>query len=193
MAIRRRSLIVLVLGTLLGVMAFGVVGSGAFFTDQEEIEDNVASAASLDIELINVNGGSMPFVATGLVPGADWSGPYPFGIYNTAGSMPVLYEISANDITQTEPGMKNKINVKLIPYFSGPLGDCSAAAAYQGPLPGLSGNNLEHPYGQPALPVNWTHSWKLCMALDSSAGNQYQGDTVTFDVVVDASQVEAAS
>lgn len=42
MAKAKRSLIVLTLGILAGVMAFGVVGSAAWFTDQDTIKTRLA-------------------------------------------------------------------------------------------------------------------------------------------------------
>jgi predicted ribosomally synthesized peptide with SipW-like signal peptide len=188
----RRSLIILTLGILVGVMAFGVVGSAAWFTDQDGIDDSSIGAGVLSIDVRSEEGVSQPFTIENLAPGGDWDGPYPFGVYND-GTLNALYDIGVADIVQSVGGFKNKVNVKLIPYFGGAFDDtCTGSAAYLGTLAGLSATTSDHVYGDPLL-VNWTHPWKICFALDSSAGNGYQGATATFDIVVDAYQPESVA
>ena len=188
----RRSLIVLLLGILTGVMAFGVVGSAAWFTDQDAIEDNSVAAGTLTIDVRSEEGVTQPFTIANLAPGGDWDGPYPFGIFND-GSLDALYDISAGNIVQTVSGFKNKVNVRLIPYFGGAFSDtCTGTAAYEGSLAGLDATTADHVFGAPLQP-NWTHPWKICFALDASAGNQYQGASATFDIVVDAYQPESVA
>lgn len=188
----RRSLIILTLGILVGVMAFGVVGSAAWFTDQDSIDDNSIGAGVLSIDVRSEEGVTQPFTIGNLPPGGDWTGPYPFGIYND-GTLNALYDIGVADVVQSVAGFKNKVNVKLISYFGGGFADtCTGSAAYEGPLPGLSATTSDHVFGDPLL-VNWTHPWKICFAVDSSAGNSYQGAWVTFDLVVDAYQPESVA
>jgi predicted ribosomally synthesized peptide with SipW-like signal peptide len=188
----RRSLIVLTLGILVGVMAFGVVGSAAWFTDQDSIEDNSIGAGVLTIDVRSEEGVTQPFTIENLAPGGEWDGPYPFSIYND-GTLNALYDIGVGDIVQSVGGFKNKVDVKLMPYFGGAFADdCAGPAAYEGPLAGLSATTSDHVYGDPLL-VNWTHPWKICFALDSSAGNGYQGAWATFDIVVNAYQPESVA
>jgi predicted ribosomally synthesized peptide with SipW-like signal peptide len=188
----RRSLIVLTLGILTGVMAFGVVGSAAWFTDQDLIDENTVAAGTLSIDVRSEESVSQPFSISNLAPGGDWDGPYPFGIYND-GTLNALYDITSGDIVQSVAGFKHKVNVRLIPYFSGAYSDtCTGTAAYEGTLAGLSATTSDHVFGAP-LQVPWTHAWKICFALDSSAGNEFQAASATFDIVVDAYQPESVA
>lgn len=188
----RRSLIVLTLGMLSGVMTYGVVGSAAWFTDKDAVEGNTVAAGTLSIDVRSEESVTQPFAIENLAPGGEWDGPYPFGIYND-GTLNALYDITSGNITQSAAGFKHKVNVKLIPYFGGGFSDtCSGPAAYEGSLADLSATTHDHVYGDP-LSVNWTHPWKICFALDSSAGNDLQGATATFDIVVDAYQPESVA
>jgi predicted ribosomally synthesized peptide with SipW-like signal peptide len=185
----RRSLIVLVLGALMGLMAFGVIGSAAWFTSQDAIEDNVVSAGTLDVQVF---GGA--FTISNLAPGGAWVGPHVFEI-REHGSLNALYDISVGNISQTVSGFKNKVNVRLYTDFSsGSFGDaCSGILIYEGPLTGLNGTSSDNAWSNPFLAPNdaWTDPWKVCFQLDSSAGNQFQGASATFDIVVDGYQIDA--
>jgi hypothetical protein len=183
---KRRVLVVLVLGMLSGVMAFGVVGSGAWFTDQDSIVDNVVSAGTLSIDVRQEEGATQPFLISNLAPGGDWVGPYPFGIYND-GSLPALYGISAGNISETVPGFTNLVNVRLIPYFGGAY-STSCTGGLESSLTAMAATVTNHVYGVAALPFNNTHPWKMCFQLDDTADNTYQGASAEFDVIVTASQ-----
>lgn len=64
---KKSALLILVLGVL-GVLAFGMTGTGAWFTSTRELTGNSISTGTLDL---GVEGG--PFAAAGLQPGAGWS------------------------------------------------------------------------------------------------------------------------
>ena len=64
---KKAALLILVLGVL-GVLAFGMTGTGAWFTSTRELTGNSISTGTLDL---GVEGG--PFTAAGLQPGAGWS------------------------------------------------------------------------------------------------------------------------
>ncbi|MGH8913755.1 MAG: hypothetical protein ACRDZM_04470 [Acidimicrobiia bacterium] len=185
----QRRLIVLVAGALVGLMAFGALGSAAWFTSQDQVLDNTIEAGTLDVQVF---GG--PFHLENLAPGGPWEGPYVFEIRNQ-GTLPALYDISAGGITQTVPGFKNKVNVRLYTNFSsGTFGDaCEGILVYEGALPGLAGSSTSNAWGNDFLAPNggWTDPWKICFQLDGSAGNQFQGAEATFDILVDGYQPEA--
>jgi hypothetical protein len=63
---KKVGLLILVLGVL-GVLAFGMTGSGAWFTSSREISNNAISTGTLDL---GVEGG--PFAASDLQPGGGW-------------------------------------------------------------------------------------------------------------------------
>jgi predicted ribosomally synthesized peptide with SipW-like signal peptide len=184
----RRSLIVIVLGALMGLMAFGVVGSAAWFTSQDAIEDNVIGAGTLDVQVF---GG--PFTVSNLAPGGDWEGPYSFQIRNL-GTLPALYDISIGGISQTVSGFKNKINVRLLNGYLASDANCNTILVDEDTLPNVEGSFADTPWvGRPNLAPNggWTDVWWMCFQLDDSAGNQYQGASATFDIVVDGYQPDA--
>ena len=64
---KKVGLLLLVLGVL-SVLAFGMTGSGAWFTSVTELTGNSISTGTLDL---GVEGG--PFAASDLQPGAGWS------------------------------------------------------------------------------------------------------------------------
>ncbi len=63
---KKVGLLILVLGVL-GVLAFGMTGSGAWFTSTTELTGNSISTGTLDL---GVEGG--PFAASDLQPGGGW-------------------------------------------------------------------------------------------------------------------------
>jgi hypothetical protein len=63
---KKVGLLILVLGVL-GVLAFGMTGSGAWFTSTRELTGNAISTGTLDL---GVEGG--PFAASDLQPGGGW-------------------------------------------------------------------------------------------------------------------------
>ncbi len=62
-----KKLYLLLAVALVAVLAFGIIGSGAWFTDTASIENNSVSTGELDL---SVWGG--PFTATKLEPGGDY-------------------------------------------------------------------------------------------------------------------------
>ena len=63
----KKTLVSIVIILALAVMAFGVLGTGAWFTDSAQINNNYITTGSLDLK---VTGG--PFTGKNLEPGADY-------------------------------------------------------------------------------------------------------------------------
>jgi hypothetical protein len=186
----KRSLSILVAGMLAGILAFGVVGSGAWFTDQAVIADNTVGTGMLSVDIREESSVAQPFQVGDLKPGGEWQGPFPFGIYND-GKMPLVYSISSN-VTDDPSGLAAFVNVRLIPYHGGPVTPgCDDEAAFEGTLPELAASISDSITGHEALDPNITHTWKLCFQLDDEADAEAQGATATFDIVVDAKQTDA--
>lgn len=186
----RRSLSIMVAGLLAGLLAFGTVGSGAWFSDQAVIAGNTVGTGVLSIDIREESSVAQPFAVGDLKPGGDWQGPFPFGIYND-GNMPLVYDISSN-VTDDPSGLAPMVNVRLIPYHGGPVTPgCEDEAAFEGTLPELAASISDSITGQEALEANITHTWKLCFQLDDEADAGAQGAAATFDVVVDAKQTDA--
>ena len=85
---------------LITVMVFGAIGTGAWFTDQEQIAGNSFTAGSLNLELSDP--GSVPFSVSNLVPGQ--SGTKTITLTNS-GSIPGTLDISLANIVQPENGI----------------------------------------------------------------------------------------
>jgi hypothetical protein len=198
-----------VLAGLLGllaaaVLAFGVVGSGAWFTDQTVVPFNAASG-KLDIRAeVGPPGGSqtlydpsgVPIALTNLVP----------GVYNSANTrmisvqnkpaadstLAAKYRYRSELVTDSTPaGLWAAIVVKAETGFCVSNNITSPTVVYEGPVSGLAFTNAAHaPSGGGNLPVNTTHCYRFSFKLDDSAGNSLQGKSATFNVIIDATQPE---
>lgn len=189
-----------------GVMGLGLTNTGAWFTDQETT-DVSASAGTLNI---NLGGEASTSVSVGpLFPGEE-TRPYTLKIVNpgTPTNATVRYQIS------TENGAGDLIGalqVRLehgncVTGFEDPRGSGQPDAPWVtditpvtddvgpqmvGASPQLLFDSDDSVAGVNGLAKNNTHCYTLWFSMPDSAGNGYQGDTGTFDVVVDATQLGA--
>ncbi len=179
----KRWLTTLLAGSLLGVMAFGAIGSGAWFTDSVTTPTNTAASAVLDID----SPYATPFSINDLLPG-EWTGPYLFAILNKPGSTEVKYRFYAEKVT-SDPGFYNQIMVRVGHTFpvSTPHNWCETNPIWEGKLKDLLIDSPTYAIAA-TLGDNTTHDYDLCFGLPSTAGNQYQGNTATFNLVADATQ-----
>lgn len=166
------------------VIVLAVGATGAYFTDQESVLGNSFTAGQVDIDIRGA--GASPQTFTGMAPGV-WTSPVEYQIYNLAHSLPVKYKFAATKVSQTEPGMYGKLNVRVRHTHAGTLNPGSWPIVYTG---SLSGMNIQSPIHaiSGTLGTNITHVYYMEFQLDSSAGNVYQGDTVVFDLIFDATQ-----
>jgi hypothetical protein len=179
---------------VLAVMAIGAIGSAAWFTDQDTATAT-ASAATLDMHI------SVPstktFTFTNMAPGT--TEPLErFKIYNQGSTIPIQYRFDAVN-TGGSLDLYNKLTVEV------KQGNCVSGGdemdpdhvVYSGLLKNMpllySMDPANAVVGGGIMGVNNTHCWGLTFGLHSSAGNDLQGDTTTFNVVVDATQVENTS
>jgi hypothetical protein len=165
---------------LTATMAFGVVSSGAWFTDSDEVAVT-ATSGTIDIEANPVS-----FAVTNLMPGV-WSPRQEVSIFNTPSStVAVKYRLTDAFGTQTVAGFYDQIMVRVTHKHCGGI---DIGVVYDGLLANLMVTNATsiHPAG---LPVNWTHCYIVEFKLADSAGNTFQSETATFDLVFDATQPE---
>jgi len=169
---------------IVAVAAVGVGATGAYFTDQEVVAGNTFTAGQIDIEIRGA--GSAPQIVTGMAPGV-WTSPVEYDIYNLANSLPVKYMFDATKASETEPGMYDLMNVTVRHTFAGTPSPASWPIVYQGPLSGMDINSIDDAIAD-TLGTNITHVYYLQYQLDASAGDEYQGDSVEFDLTFDATQ-----
>lgn len=180
---RKRMLTALLAGSLLGVMAFGAIGSGAWFTDTVTTPTNTVASAFLDIE----SPYATPFSITGLLPG-EWTDPFVFAIRNLPGSTEAKYRFYDEKVA-TDPGFYSQIQVVVGHTFPGTPGNwCDTNPVWEGPLQDLDIDSVTYAIAD-ALPAgDNTHDYHLCFGLPTTAGNQFQSNTASFNLVAVATQ-----
>jgi hypothetical protein len=174
----------LALGALLTLLlaAGAVVGSGADFTATSANPANTFASGTLTVG--NSKAGVAVLSASNLRPGAA-AQTGDVDIENT-GSLSGAFTLSRGTVTNSDTGnpLDTKLNVTVVDCgtFSGgtppTCGDGDDANKYTGTLAGMTGSTALGSYGAGAK-----HRYRFSVALDSTAGNAYQGDssTVEFD------------
>lgn len=176
------------LKSLVVITAMVTIASGAtysVFSDTETVEANTFSAGEVDIEIRGEGSGAQNF--EGMAPGA-WTDPVEYNIYNLSYSLPVTYGFNASKVSQTEAGMYGNINVRVRHTYAGTDNPESWPVVYEGSLKNMeisSSDSISEVLG-----TNITHVYYLEYQLDSGAGNQYQGDSVSFDLNFNATQAD---
>lgn len=197
----RKILFLLMALALLSVAAFGVVGSAAWFSDDAAVPIS-ATGAELDIRAeAGPVGGPLTWYdpdgielsVDNLAPGA-MSDMFMINAQNKPeadSSLAVKYRYTASKTAST-PGFWAALNVQ-VEYGAcvGPNLGFVKGVIYDGALSGLSFTSIDNDYylGD-YLAVNETHCYRFAFYLDESAGNDLQGGSATFDIVIDATQPE---
>jgi hypothetical protein len=170
-----------------GVLVYGAVGSGAWFTDSDSVSVS-AAAAELDID---VRGPASEGIdIEGLVPGGE-SGPYALEVFNQ-GDVPVKYRFGAVEDDGTGLFEHLRVIVSTGNCVGGPTGH----DAFPGEVADVAVADLQDVEsvlsigGIAGLPAGITHCWSFVFYLDDSVGNEAQGTTTAFELVVDATQVD---
>jgi predicted ribosomally synthesized peptide with SipW-like signal peptide len=169
-----------------GVLAYGTVGSGAWFTDSESVPVS-ATAGTLDID---VRGPAAEGIdIAGLVPGES-TDPFALEIFNQ-GDTAVKYRFTASETGGTGLIDYLRVVVSTGNCIGGPTGHDS----FPGEVADVAVNDLDVTSllsigGASGLPAGITHCWSFVFYLDESVGNEAQGLDSTFDLVVDATQVD---
>jgi hypothetical protein len=186
---------------LLGVAAFGIVGSAAWFTDDVTVPIS-ATGAILDIqaEVGPVGMAKTTYDPTGfeisimdLAPGG-MSDPYMINVQNKQtpqSTLDVKYRYTAEKTTSTPNFWANlMVQVKTGACVGlGDLGYTPPGFIYDGLVKDLSFTSIDNTYytGDYLAPQN-THCYEFSFYLDEAAGNDLQGGNATFDIVIDATQ-----
>lgn len=167
------------------VLGLGLTGTGAWFTDQETSTVS-ASAGTVDISLSGDAGTSL--TVGNLMPGVE-SEPYSFNVYNSGSSVPVKYRVTSS-FAQNEL-LEDALRIR-VEHGNCVSGGISNVYDIESPtlVRNLNFNSSESIAPTDSLAVNNTHCFELYFSLAPSAGNQFQGESATFNIVVDATQLE---
>jgi spore coat-associated protein N len=173
----------LALGALVTLLlaAGAVVGSGADFTASSANPANTFSSGTLTIG--NSNAGTAVLTASNLRPG-DAAVPGTVDIENT-GSLSGTFTLVRGTVTNTDAGnpLAAKLNMTVVDCgtFSGvtppSCSDGDEVTKYTGTLAAMGTSGLG------SYNAGDKHRYRFTVALDSSAGDAYQGDgaTAAFD------------
>jgi predicted ribosomally synthesized peptide with SipW-like signal peptide len=170
------------------VLAFGVVGSAAWFTDQDTLP---VTGTTGQIEFVVGGPHHAGITLTNLLPGVF--GPqYAINAYNTAQSTTaVKYRITDSFTSESEPGLFNLLWVRVRHTHCGTIAPAPAAwpIVWEGFLKDLDVQSPIHAI-VPTLGINITHCYQFEFALAHTAGNVFQDESVAFNLVFDATQPE---
>jgi hypothetical protein len=181
----RRSLAGLLGLLLTGIMAFGLIGSAAWFTDQDTVPVT-GTTGQIDFKASGTD--SAGITLTNLLPG-EWSGLYQVNVYNQVPSTTtaVKYRITDAFTAQSIGGLYQLINVTVRHTFCGTPNPATWPSVYSGPVENLDVNSIDDAISD-TLGLNDTHCYYYQFQLDETAGNAFQNQTVSFDLVFDATQ-----
>jgi len=208
MHIVRNKLILLLAVGVIAVAAFGVVGSAAWFTDDAVVPIS-ATGATLDIraevarvpetgpilstDVVYYDPSGVTIEIDDLAPGA-LSEKYMISVQNqnpAVSSLDAVYWYTASKTSST-PGFWNALNVQVeygscVDYDLGFV----KGLIYDGALKDLYFDVVDNDYylGDVISPNN-THCYRFAFYLDETAGNDLQGGSAEFDIVINATQPE---
>ena len=175
---------------LVSVMAFGA--TRAYFTAEESVMGNTIAAGRLDLDLREEV--SHGITLTGLMPSQDqWTNPMKLEVYNTSlSSEPVKYRFYSELDTESEASFYDKLRVIVRHDHATETHDpFDWPIVYEGPLKDMMiVSNETSGIISETLGVNDTHVYYLQFRLASTAGNEYQGASATFDIHAEATQEE---
>lgn len=169
------------------VAALTISATGAIFTSQAKVTGNTFATGTLEIR---INGqASIPgFNVTNAAPGDTYNGNFNIQNWNAA-------QFGGNS---TLPAKSLKLSAvrTSVPTVPADLWDVlkvkvdstvgwNNVTVYDGKLKNLMNKEILLPGNE--FPAGWTMPMSYTVTLPSSAGNEYQGLSATFDFVVDAS------
>ncbi len=183
---------------LIGVIAGGA--TMAFFTGQETISGNTFASGSVAISTDSA-GETIPFSATGLVPGDSVTGCLEI---TNDGDLDMLFRTYATNVDESVSNFINQFTVDVIlrPTDSEnecPEGDYGPKDAsivtgvllgdLVGPENALSNESAYFDEDWP-LEEGKTASYEITVTLDPNTTNHYQNRTLTLDLQIDGAQAD---
>jgi hypothetical protein len=172
---------------LTGVLTVGLIGSAAWFTEQDTIP---VTGTTGEIDFRTDGPYTAGITLSNMLPGV-WSSLYSIDVFNTSASTtPVKYRITDAFTSQSIGGLYSLMNVQVHHYFCGTTDPAPADwPIVYGPglLQDLDLNSIDNAISD-TLGINHSHCYFFEFQLDDSAGNPFQDQTVAFDLIFDATQ-----
>lgn len=168
------------------VLAFGVVGSAAWFTDQDTLPVT-GTTGRIEFEVGGPNHAGLTL--TNLLPGV-FTPQYVIDAYNTAlSTTPVKYRITDLVGTESITGLYDQVWVRVRHTHCGTPLPATWPVVYEGLLKNLEITSTATPgIISTTLGINITHCFFFDFALVTTAGNTFQNQTTAFQLVFDATQ-----
>lgn len=197
----KRMLVAAILVAAVAIMAFGALGTGAWFSDSATVAGNTLAAGKLQIELRDGNAAPIAVNVQNMAPGDDYKpvgGTFELAAYNNgtepnpASTLPLKYKMSFTDVVPSGAAdLRNVLMVKVMGWFPGmgtPFiqvfeGTWNEFVIYS------TLNDIVNNYNGGILDVQNTHEYQLQFKIASSAGNEYQGAALNFTMLIEAFQV----
>ncbi len=181
----RKPLVFVFALALTAVMAYGAIGSAAWFTSSDTVAVTATSGK------VHVTADPTDFTVSNLMPGV-WTDAYMVQIHNEPDStVPVKYRVMDEFVSQTVAGFYDQILVKVNQWYCGVNGPEITPATYQGLLENLVFTNANGPtLFTTGLPINTTACYNLYFKLLDATPNTFQSQTAHFNLDVDATQLE---
>jgi hypothetical protein len=175
---------------LLLTLISGVIGTGAWFTDQDVLAGNSMAAGYLDISIRAGNATKSPIVLQGMEPGV-WSQAFPINVYNSGSTIPVKYRLL---VSGHQGALMDQLDVRLAHFHCLPVSAdwtrMPSRVKYSGPLANMYVESPTSAINKGVLEVNRTHCWMVSFKVRESAGNEYKNSWAGFDLVVEATQLD---
>lgn len=173
---------------VIGIVTTIAVGAtGAYFSDTVTVPQNTFASGELNL---TVSPQSAGVTVANAAPG-QWFSSAKFLVYNQSTFNEALkWRVSSHLDSQTLSGFYGQLNVSVwakgLGYDQTPKtapdgSTIEAQNVWNGKL-----KDLEHQFNN--MPQNWSANLWFFVQLDPSAGNQYQGQSATFDLIFDATQ-----
>jgi len=180
-----------ILKSLVIVVAVAAVAGGAtwaYFTDQAKNTNNTFAAGTLDI---SVSPTTQAVKVEKAEPGVWYKWNQMMTVMNNGNISPLKWKVSSEKVSETDADFYDllwvSVWVKGLTYDENPKiapdgSTINGTEVYNGLL-----KNLNHQFVK-NFPSGWSASVWVFTGLDSSAGNNYQGDSAQFNLVFDATQ-----
>ena len=188
--------------TITATGALLVGATFAFFNDQDTNPDNVFAAGTLDIDILEDVGGTLPFDVSDMQPGDSTS---ECGGVTNAGSLPFNWKFTLNKTADVSGGGGGSLHDVLKARIQAWTGEGTPSADNCDNDTGswteifngyIADGTYPDPMGQ--LDPDENAYFRLTVSLDNDlfdfngtdvTDNNYQGSTVTYEIQVDAFQL----
>jgi len=156
------------------IVAFGTVGTWAYFTDSELSSHNSLLAGTLDLTWQNTGGVNLPFNVPSLAPGESHEARLTI---NNTGNLPLRYAMTV-EVASGET-LANQLQCRVYDYET-------STELYSGPLGAAS---FGDPGAEAVLAAGESRPVAITVTMPASTGREFQGLTSNVSFIFTAEQV----